>query len=43
MSGDAKRETWLLIKKNDEEAQAAAAGDFLDGLSFSVKSGIPNG
>src|SRR5436190_7016661 len=40
MRGDAKRENWLLIKENDEEAASNSAGDdFLEGFSSSVKSG----
>jgi bifunctional non-homologous end joining protein LigD len=40
MRGDEKRENWLLIKENDEEASHdGASGDFLEGLSSSVKSG----
>ena len=37
MRGDGKRENWLLIKENDEEARGN--GDFLEQLSTSVKSG----
>src|ERR1700686_1578123 len=40
MRGDEKRENWLLIKENDEEASHDGAnGDFLEELSSSVKSG----
>jgi bifunctional non-homologous end joining protein LigD len=39
MHGDGKRENWLLIKKNDEEARRNSNGDFLESLAFSVKSG----
>src|ERR1700682_1028535 len=40
MRGDEKRENWLLIKENDEEAsQDEANGDFLEALSSSVTSG----
>ena len=40
MHGDAKRENWLLIKKNDQEAaKSGEDGDFLEEYSSSVKSG----
>jgi len=39
MHGDDKRENWLLIKKDDREARKGANGEFLDDLSFSVKTG----
>jgi bifunctional non-homologous end joining protein LigD len=39
MRGDGKRENWLLIKENDDEARKDSAnGDFLEDLSVSVKS-----
>src|SRR5437868_9245307 len=41
MRGDAKRENWLLIKENDEEAASnSAEGDFLEGLSCSIKTSL---
>jgi len=40
MHGQEKRENWLLIKANDEQARKnGASSEFLDDLSFSVKSG----
>jgi bifunctional non-homologous end joining protein LigD len=39
MHGDGKRENWLLIKKDDQEARRNSNGDFLESLAFSVKSG----
>jgi bifunctional non-homologous end joining protein LigD len=39
MRGDGKRENWLLIKENDEEARTGTDGEFLEGSSFSVTSG----
>jgi bifunctional non-homologous end joining protein LigD len=39
MRGDAKRQNWLLIKENDAEARKNANGEFLEDLSFSVKTG----
>jgi bifunctional non-homologous end joining protein LigD len=39
MRGDTKRENWLLIKENDAEARKNANGEFLEDLSFSVKTG----
>jgi len=39
MRGEGKKENWLLIKENDAEASRGANSEFLEGLSFSVKSG----
>ena len=39
MRGADKRENWLLIKENDQEADRSHDGKFLDDLSFSVASG----
>ena len=40
MRGDGKRENWLLVKENDEEARRNGANEeFLEDLSSSVKSG----
>jgi bifunctional non-homologous end joining protein LigD len=39
MRGEGKKENWLLIKEDDQEARRGANGEFLEGLSFSVTSG----
>jgi len=39
MRGEGKKENWLLIKENDAEASRGSNSKFLEGLSFSVKSG----
>src|ERR1700683_3890943 len=39
MRGEGKKENWLLIKEDDEEASRQANSEFLESLSFSVKSG----
>ncbi|HUD54327.1 MAG TPA: DNA ligase D [Terracidiphilus sp.] len=40
MRGDGKRENWLLVKENDEEARKNGANEkFLNDLSSSVKTG----
>src|SRR5580704_17675694 len=39
MRGEGKKENWLLIKQDDAEASRDANSEFLEGLSFSVKSG----
>jgi bifunctional non-homologous end joining protein LigD len=39
MRGDQKRENWLLIKGDDEEARKSMNGEFLEDASSSVKSG----
>jgi bifunctional non-homologous end joining protein LigD len=39
MRGEEKKENWLLIKENDAEASRNSNTAFLEGLSFSVKSG----
>ncbi len=37
--GEGKKENWLLIKEHDAEASRGANGEYLEGLSFSIKSG----
>ena len=39
MRGEGKKENWLLIKEDDEEASRRANSEFLEGLSFSVTTG----
>jgi bifunctional non-homologous end joining protein LigD len=39
MRGEGKKENWLLIKEDDEEASRQENGRYLDGLSFSVTTG----
>jgi bifunctional non-homologous end joining protein LigD len=39
MRGDQKRENWLLIKEDDDDAHRGADGKFLEDLAFGVKSG----
>jgi bifunctional non-homologous end joining protein LigD len=39
MRGEEKKENWLLIKEDDAEASRQANSEFLERLSFSVKSG----
>jgi bifunctional non-homologous end joining protein LigD len=39
MRTDGKKENWLLIKEDDDQASRGANREFLEGLSFSVKSG----
>jgi len=39
MRGDGKRENWLLVKEADDEARRGANEQFLEELSFSVKTG----
>ena len=39
MRGEGKKENWLLIKEDDTEAIRNSNSEFLQGLSFSVKSG----
>ncbi len=39
MRGEGKKENWLLIKEDDAEAIRNSNSEFLEGLSFSVKSG----
>jgi bifunctional non-homologous end joining protein LigD len=40
MRGEGKKENWLLIKEDDAHASRRANSEFLEGLSFSVKSGL---
>ena len=40
MRGEGKKERWLLIKEDDAQASRRANSEFLEGLSFSVKSGL---
>ena len=40
MRGDGKRENWLLVKENDDEARKNGANEkFLSDLASSVKTG----
>src|SRR5579862_2212359 len=39
MRVEGKRENWLLIKEDDDQASRHSNSEFLEGLSFSVKSG----
>lgn len=39
MRSDGKKENWLLIKEDDDQASRGSNSEFLEGLSFSVTSG----